>query len=216
MHCGAEFGEGVREGTMLLALVLGGFQSLPPLPTSKLGPSSADFQVGDFVYILGPCGSLQQTLLWGWEFLWPLQYSQVLTARGFEDLFPCAGTLGCVVCLAPQLFLLAYLHTNVGPPGWSAAASPTQSSRRYFATCPLCPNWLSPPLLPVWMNVSSLTPWLLDFLTVWFSGSPGCFLFLNLLLSFFQLCEEAQCIYLCLHLGRKSAIFTFEMSTFCW
>ena len=27
------------------------------------------------------------------------------------------------------------------------------------------------------------------------------FLFLNLLLSFFWLCEEAQCVYLCLHLG---------------
>ena len=31
-----------------------------------------------------------------------------------------------------------------------------------------------------------------------------CFLFLNLLLSFFWLCKEAQCIYLHLHLARKS------------
>ena len=29
------------------------------------------------------------------------------------------------------------------------------------------------------------------------------FLFSNLLLSFFWLCKEAQCIYLCLHLGQK-------------
>ena len=63
---------------------------------------------------------------------------------------------------------------------------------------------LSPPLLPVWMNVSSLTPWLLDFHTVQFSVSFGCFLFLNLLLSFFWSCEESQCVYLRLHLGRKS------------
>ena len=35
-----------------------GFQSLPPPPTSKLGPSDADSQVGGFVYVLGPCGSL--------------------------------------------------------------------------------------------------------------------------------------------------------------
>ena len=35
------------------------FQSLPPLPTSKLGPSGADSQVGGVVYVLGPCGSLQ-------------------------------------------------------------------------------------------------------------------------------------------------------------
>ena len=55
------------------------------------------------------------------------------------------------------------------------------------------------------MNVSSLTPWLLDFHTVQFSGSSGCFLFLNWLLSFFWLCEEAKYIYLCLYLGQKSS-----------
>ena len=60
----------------------------------------------------------------------------------------------------------------------------------------------SPPQLPVstpptsLMNISCLTPWLLDFHTVWFSGSSGNFLFLNLLLSFVWLCEEAKCIYL--------------------
>ena len=48
-----------------------------------------------------------------------------------------------------------------------------------LATSPLCPGCPSPPLLPVWMNVSSLTPWLLDFHTVQFSVSSGCFLFLN-------------------------------------
>ena len=56
------------------------------------------------------------------------------------------------------------------------------------------PGCLSPPLLLVWVNVSSLTPWLLDFHTGRFSVSSGCFLFLNLL-SFFWLCEEAQCVY---------------------
>ena len=34
----------------------------------------------------------------------------------FEALFPRVGTLGCVVCLVPQLFLLVYLYLNVGPP----------------------------------------------------------------------------------------------------
>ena len=65
---------------------------------------------------------------------------------------------------------------------------------------------LSPPLLPFWMNVSSLTPWLSEFHTVRFSVSSGCFLFLNLLFSIFWLCKEAQCIYLCLHLGWKSNV----------
>ena len=48
---------------MPLAQLLAGFQSLPPLLTSKLGPSGADSKVGEFMYVLGPCGSLQQNLL---------------------------------------------------------------------------------------------------------------------------------------------------------
>ena len=61
--CDALCGEGVREGTMALALLSAGFQSLPPLPTSGMGPSGSDSNAGGLVYILGPCGSLQQTLL---------------------------------------------------------------------------------------------------------------------------------------------------------
>ena len=72
------------------------------------------------------------------------------------------------------------------------------------------PGCLSLPLLLVWMNVSSLTPWILDFHTVHFSVSPGCFLFLNLLLSFFWLCEEAKYIYLCLYLGQKFSLFIYS------
>ena len=48
---------------MPLAGLLSGFQSLPPLPPSKLGLSGADSRMGDFVYVIGPCGSLQQILL---------------------------------------------------------------------------------------------------------------------------------------------------------
>ena len=58
-----------REKTMLLAWLSPCFQLLPLLPTSKLGSSGADSWMGGFVYIPGPCGSLQRTLLWGWEFL---------------------------------------------------------------------------------------------------------------------------------------------------
>ena len=52
--------------------------------------------------------------------------------------------------------------------------------------------------------ISSLSPWLSDFHTVQFSVSSGCFFVFKLLLSFFCLCEGAQGVYLCLHLGRKS------------
>ena len=78
----------------------------------KLGPCGADSQVGGFVYVLGPCG----------EFLLPPQSSQVFSVRGFVALFSLTGTLGCMVCLAPQLFLLVYLHANVGPPTLTASA----------------------------------------------------------------------------------------------
>ena len=67
---------------------------------------------------------------------------------GFEALFPGAGILGHMVCLVPQLFLPGYLHTNVGLPSLPAAASPTQPSSCYLATCPLCPGCPSPSLLP--------------------------------------------------------------------
>ena len=53
----------VQEGTVLLALLSAGFESLSTLSPRKLGPSGADSQVGGFVYVLGPCGSLQRTLL---------------------------------------------------------------------------------------------------------------------------------------------------------
>ena len=39
------------------------------------------------------------------------------------------------------------------------------------------------------------------------------FLVFKLLLSFFWLCEEAQCVYLCFHLGRKSSSQFFKC---CW
>ena len=151
-----------------------GFQSLPLLPTSKIGPSDADSQVVGLVYILGPCGSLQQTLLWGWELLPLPQPPQDFTARGFEALCLHTGTLGCMICLAPQLFLPVYLHANVG---LSAAISPALSSSFHLVMHPPHPRFPSPPLLPVWINVSSLTLWLLDFPTVWFSGSSCYFFF---------------------------------------
>ena len=95
----------------------------------------------------------------------------------FETFFPGTGTLGCAVCdLVYQLLprraaaaLPTLLHNL--PPGWVRHLLPCRESSR-----PSCP---SPPLLPVWMNVSSLSPWLLDFHTVRFSVSSGCFLYLN-------------------------------------
>ena len=63
-------------------------------------------------------------------------------SQRFEALFPRAGALGCMVCLAPQLFLLVYLHTNVGPPSPPAATLPASCSPARpgpRAASPLCP-----------------------------------------------------------------------------
>ena len=131
--------------------------------------------------------------------------------RGFEASFPHAGILGGIVCLTPQLFLPVCPQTNVVLPGPPAATLPDPQAAALPAPVlqlpPCRESYLL--LLPVWINVSSLTAWLSDFHTVQSSRSSGCFLFLNLL-SYFCLCEEAQCIYLHLHLGWKSWLL-FEM-----
>ena len=87
--------------------------------------------------------------------------------------------------LQPKVLRLSFPTLNPGlhDPSGSPVVSPdlsthkcgtTQSTSQHLAMCPLHPSCLSPPLLPVWINVSSLTPWLSDFHTVQFSGSSGC------------------------------------------
>ena len=89
LRWGAVCREGVQEGTMALAQLSASFQSLPPLPISKLGPSGADYQVCGPVHVLGPCWSLQWTLLWGWEFLlWPQPPQVFFSQRFWSFLFP--------------------------------------------------------------------------------------------------------------------------------
>ena len=56
-------------------------------------------------------------------------------------------------------------HMGMGLPILCFRMSP-----RVFAS--LCLS-VSPPLLPVWMSVASLIPWLLDFYIVKFSGGSG-------------------------------------------
>ena len=161
---------------MALAPLSASFQSLPLLPTIKLGPSVAASRVGGFMYVLGPCGSLQQTLLWGWEFLpLPPPPPRVFSISGLRLYFPAlelwvawskAGSTSR--CLASQLQLY---------PPHSTIRHLTGSASHSIVASPLHPGCPSPPLLLVWRNVSSLSPWLLDFYTVQFSVSSGCFCF---------------------------------------
>ena len=113
----------------------------------------------------------------------------------FEALFPQAGALGCEVCFAPPLVLLVYLCTNVGPPGlpattlWGllAAAWPAQFHNpppRWVHQPPPCHKSCLP-RLPVSAPTNGLDECfffislVVDFHTVRFSVSSGCFLFLN-------------------------------------
>ena len=95
-------------------------------------------------------------------------------------------------------------HHLVGSASCSLASPVPQSSTLLglpAATlpCVLLPDRLSPPLLLVWMNVSSLSPWLLDFHTVRFSANSGCFLFLNCC------CPSFGC-------ARRSSVSTYTSS----
>ena len=121
---------------------------------------------------------------------------------GFEALFPPRWHPG----------LHGLSHSSVVPPGLSTCKyGTTCSTSHHLASSLLHPDCLSLPQLPASAPPTSLdecfffTPWLLDFHTVQFSGISGCFWFLNLLS--FWLCEEAQCIYLRLHLDQK---FVYE------
>ena len=141
-----------------------------------------------------------------------------------EALFPRTGALGCVICFArlrssgficeqvwgqgvlpaalPALFsatlspaLSVYLCTNVWPQGLLMIRLPapfiphSASLGPATATRVLSTLAAPPPLLPVWMNVSFLSP---------LCRTSLMFDFLS------WLCEEAQCVYLRLHLGSLS------------
>ena len=138
----------------------------------------------------------------------------------FEALFPCTRAMCCMVCFAPPLLLPVYLCMNVGPQGlpattlWGLLASAWPAPFHNPSPCWVCqppPCWESSlPRLPVSTPPTGLDecfflislvvrlPYSLIFCQFWL------FFVFKLLLSFVWLCKEAQCLYLRLHLGRKS------------
>ena len=114
-----------------------------------------------------------------------------------------------MVCLATLLLLPVYLCMNVGPRGVLAAAwsAPFHSPPLLFCCTSSLP-WLpmsSPPtgLDECFFFISSVVglPYSSIFCQFWL------FFIFKLLLSFFWLCEEEQCVYLCLHFGQPSLFF---------
>ena len=122
----------------------------------------------------------------------------------FEALFSSAGALGCVVCLTPQLFLPVYLNSNEGPPAPPVAASldlPATALPRVLST-PLPVSAPPTDLDECFFFISLVVrlPYSSIFCQFWW-------FFVFKLLSFFWLCEEVQCVYLCLHLGQNGGFF---------
>ena len=139
----------------------------------------------------------------------------IFTARGYESLFSQHWNSGlCGVAWGwdhslpscPSQFLSAVYECGTA----HSAGHPCLTATAWLLPCCMHHTTSSPPLLPIWMNVSSLNPWLLDFHTVRYSGSSGCILFLGWLLSFLWLCKEAKQVYLHLPLGWKLKPFSLR------
>ena len=116
-----------------------------------------------------------------------------------HGLFQSEVCLGYVVCFTPRrLSGLSVRECGAAGSASGQTACPVpptlhQSRSRHGHASPVCPGCPSPPLLPVWMNV------IFYFLGV---GFPCRSIFCQ-----FWLCDEAQCVYLCLHLGSLCRCF---------
>ena len=178
-----------REGVMVPTPLSTGFQPLPQLPTIKLGPSGAGSRVGGLVQALGPCGSLQWPLLWGWEFLLlPPQSPRVFSLRGLRLYFPPRWSPGLCGLLCSPLFV-RFICAQMWGRGVLSTALPAPFSA------------ILNPALSVY---GSGCMFLFDLLGV---GLPCCSIFCQ-----FWLCEEEQCVYLCRHLGSPMSYFLLHMS----
>ena len=111
---------------MAPASLSSGSPSFTLLPTIKLGPSGAGSPVGGPVHTLGPCGSLQRPLPWGWEsLLLPPQPPQAFSIRGLRLYFPALEPWVAGSASLPTVCLV-YLCANVGPRGAThCSACPT-------------------------------------------------------------------------------------------
>ena len=85
--CCTVCGRGIWKGTMPNCSALSRLSVILLLPTSKLGPSGADSLVCGLVLFLGPRGS-QETLLWVWKFLPPVQSYRFLQPEVLRFYFP--------------------------------------------------------------------------------------------------------------------------------
>ena len=167
---------------MPLAHFLPHFQSLPPFPICDWHLSScypgAEFQNVGFAYFqdcVGPLNGLSGEIGSFFHCPNPHWFLQPEVLRHYFPVTePWATQSGVGLgLLAPQQSLQFLSTTHE-----CETALSTGSHHHCLATPTLCPpHPRSPalPLLPIWMNIFSLNPWLLDFHTVHSSGSSSCF-----------------------------------------
>ena len=178
-------GEGLERGQSC-CLASGGLLGICPISThfTHLPYATGTFLsvalvvihgAGAFVYIAGPLNGL----FWEIRSLFSCStfpstgfYSQKLRGFLFPALELCSlsWVWDCSLPRYPSSFYPP--HVNMEPPTLSLLLPPLCTTPH-----PLFPNTPSPPLLPVWMNMAALNPWLLDFHTILFSGSSEYFLF---------------------------------------
>ena len=125
-------------------------------PSSKLGSSGGDSQVGGLVYVLGLRGSLQWTLLWGWEFLLPphtlqVLQSEVLTVFPHTGIFPTLELWVTWSVLLPS-YSSQFIHMQMWdcpvcqPLPWLVCQQPPCPPRSFIqclAMIPLLPSYRS-------------------------------------------------------------------------
>ena len=202
---------------MALAPLSARFQSLPCYPQSNWAPPVLiPEQVGSRPLWVSPTYSPLRLGV----FPAAASTSTGVFSQRFEALFPCTGALGCMVCFAPLLFLQVYLWVNVGLWGLLAAALPAPFHNlppRWVHQLPPCRE-SSPRRLPIsapptgldecffFISLVVRLPYSSIFCQFWL------FLVFKMLLYFFWLCEEAQCVYLCLHLGQKPLLLILRFS----
>ena len=129
-------------------------------------------RVGGFEYVLSPCGHFKWTLLKIQQFLPPSQPPLIFTARNFGDLSSWHWN--------PRLCGLAWVCDHLLQKYPSQFLSTTcECGTTHFAAALTAspPISTTPPLLPIWMNVASLNPWLSSFHPAQFDNSSGCYLF---------------------------------------
>ena len=154
-------------------------------------------RVGGFVYVL----DLEGLLSWvSWK---SSSFFHTTTPTGFYsqklwgfillelELWAVKSDLG-LGSLTPKVSLPIFIHHTWMWDHLCLFCPCRCLSAPHCVSLPLCPVSVSLSLLPYWINVASLSPWLSDLHTVWFSDSFECYLFWDLVVILFVVVQGGE------------------------